>query len=155
MYNPYSHDIIGVNSRLDSLQAVVLKVKLKYLDMYNGKRKKSALSYTKILKNHPNIITPSMGLNHNSHIFHQYTIRIINSDRDALVNHLNSNNIPCGVYYPIPLHMQKAYKNPEVDSSVFPVTNQIVKEVISLPMHSELSSDQIEYVCNSIFSFFD
>jgi dTDP-4-amino-4,6-dideoxygalactose transaminase len=123
--------------------------------MYNEKRKNSALSYTKILKNHPNIITPSMELNHNSHIFHQYTIRIINSDRDALVNHLNSNNIPCGVYYPIPLHMQKAYKNPEVDSSVFPVTNQIVKEVISLPMHSELSSDQIEYICNSIFSFFD
>ena len=155
MYNRYCHDIIGVNSRLDSLQAVVLKVKLKYLDMYNGKRKKSALSYTKILKNHPNIITPSMGLNHNSHIFHQYTIRIINSDRDALVNHLNSNNVPCGVYYPIPLHMQKAYKNPEVDSSMFPVTNQIVKEVISLPMHSELSSDQIEYISNSIFSFFD
>ena len=155
MYNRYCHDIIGVNSRLDSLQAVVLKVKLKYLDMYNGKRKKSALSYTKILKNHPNIITPSMGLNHNSHIFHQYTIRIINCDRDALVNHLNSNNIPCGVYYPIPLHMQKAYKNPEVDSSLFPVTNQIVKEVISLPMHSELSFDQIEYICNSIFSFFD
>jgi len=155
MYNRYCHDIIGVNSRLDSLQAVVLKVKLKYLDMYNGKRKKSALSYTKILKNHPNIITPSMALNHNSHIFHQYTIRIINSERDALVNHLNSNNIPCGVYYPIPLHMQKAYKNPEVDSSVFPVTNQIVNEVISLPMHSELSYDQIEYICNSIFSFFD
>ena len=155
MYNRYCHDIIGVNSRLDSLQAVVLKTKLKYLDMYNGKRKKSALSYTKILKNHPNIITPTRGLNHNSHIFHQYTIRIINSDRDALVNHLNSNNIPCGVYYPIPLHMQKAYKNSEVDSSLFPVTNQLVKEVISLPMHSELSSDQIEYICNSIFSFFD
>jgi len=155
MYNRYFHEIIGVNSRLDSLQAVVLKVKLKYLDMYNGKRKKSALSYTKMLKNHPNIITPSMELNHNSHIFHQYTIRIINCDRDALVNHLNSNNIPCGVYYPIPLHMQKAYKNPEVDSSLFPVTNQIVKEVISLPMHSELSFDQIEYICNSIFSFFD
>ena len=155
MYNRYCHDIIGVNSRLDSLQAVVLKVKLKYLDMYNGKRKKSALSYSKILKNHPNIITPSMGLNHNSHIFHQYTIRIINSDRDALANHLNSNNVPCGVYYPIPLHMQKAYKISEVDSSFFPVTNQIVKEVISLPMHSELSSDQIEYISNSIFSFFD
>jgi dTDP-4-amino-4,6-dideoxygalactose transaminase len=155
MYNSYCHDIIGVNSRLDSLQAVVLKVKLKYLDIYNGKRKKSALSYTKFLKNHPNIITPSEGLNHNSHIFHQYTIRIIDSERDSLVSHLNSNNIPCGVYYPIPLHMQKAYKNPKVDSSVFPVTNQIVNEVISLPMHSELSYDQIEYICNSIFSFFD
>ncbi len=155
MYKRYYHDEIGVNSRLDAIQAAVLKVKLKYLDFYNERRKKAGLHYTKLLKDHSKILTPFIKLNCNSHVFHQYTLRILNSDRDALVNHLNINQIPCGVYYPVPLHKQKAYLNPKLDSSAFPVTNQLVKEVISLPMHSELHSDQIEYICNTILGFFN
>ena len=155
MYERYYHDVVGVNSRLDSLQAAVLKVKLKYLDFYNERRKEAALGYTKLLKDHHKIITPLRKSNCNSHVFHQYTLRIINSDRDALKNYLNDNKIPCGVYYPVPLHKQKAYVKANVDSSVFSVTNQLVKEVISLPMHSELSIDQIEYICDKIICFFD
>ena len=154
MYKRYYHDIIGVNSRLDALQAAVLKVKLKYLDFYNERRKEAALRYTNLLKDHPKIIPPFRKSNCDSHVFHQYTLRILNNERDALVNHLNMNQIPYGVYYPVPLHQQKAYVNPKVDSSAFPVTNQLVKEVISLPMHSELHLDQIEYICNSILHFF-
>ena len=155
MYERYYHDVVGVNSRLDSLQAAVLKVKLKYLDFYNERRKEAALRYTKLLKDHHKIITPLRKSNCNSHVFHQYTLRIINSDRDALKNYLNDNKIPCGVYYPVPLHKQKAYAKANVDSSAFSVTNQLVKEVISLPMHSELSIDQIEYICDKILCFFD
>ena len=155
MYERYYHDVVGVNSRLDSLQAAVLKVKLKYLDFYNERRKEAALRYTKLLKDHHKIITPLRKSNCNSHVFHQYTLRIINSDRDALKNYLNDNKIPCGVYYPVPLHKQKAYAKANVDSSSFSVTNQLVKEVISLPMHSELSIDQIEYICDKIVCFFD
>ena len=155
MYERYYHDVVGVNSRLDSLQAAVLKVKLKYLDFYNERRKEAALRYTKLLKDHHKIITPLRKSNCNSHVFHQYTLRIINSDRDALKNYLNDNKIPCGVYYPVPLHKQKAYAKINADYSAFPVTNQLVKEVISLPMHSELSIDQIEYICDKIICFFD
>jgi dTDP-4-amino-4,6-dideoxygalactose transaminase len=155
MYERYYHDVVGVNSRLDSLQAAVLKVKLKYLDFYNERRKEAALRYTKLLKDHHKIKTPLRKSNCNSHVFHQYTLRIINSDRDALKNYLNDNKIPCGVYYPVPLHKQKAYAKANVDSSAFSVTNQLVKEVISLPMHSELSIDQIEYICDKILCFFD
>ena len=155
MYERYYHDVVGVNSRLDSLQAAVLKVKLKYLDFYNERRKEAALRYTKLLKDHHKIITPLRKSNCNSHVFHQYTLRIINSDRDALKNYLNDNKIPCGVYYPVPLHKQKAYAKTNADYSAFPVTNQLVKEVISLPMHSELSIDQIEYICDKIICFFD
>jgi dTDP-4-amino-4,6-dideoxygalactose transaminase len=155
MYERYYHDVVGVNSRLDSLQAAVLKVKLKYLDFYNERRKEAALRYTKLLKDHHKIITPLRKSNCNSHVFHQYTLRIINSDRDALKNYLNDNKIPCGVYYPVPLHKQKAYAKANVDPSAFSVTNQLVKEVISLPMHSELSIDQIEYICDKIICFFD
>jgi dTDP-4-amino-4,6-dideoxygalactose transaminase len=155
MYERYYHDVVGVNSRLDSLQAAVLKVKLKYLDFYNERRKEAALRYTKFLKDHHKIITPLRKSNCNSHVFHQYTLRILNSDRDALKNYLNDYKIPCGIYYPVPLHKQKAYVKANVDSSVFSVTNQLVKEVISLPMHSELSIDQIEYICDKILCFFD
>ena len=155
MYERYYHDVVGVNSRLDSLQAAVLKVKLKYLDFYNERRKEAALRYTKLLKDHHKIITPLRKSNCNSHVFHQYTLRILNSDRDALKNYLNDYKIPCGIYYPVPLHKQKAYVKANVDSSVFSVTNQLVKEVISLPMHSELSIDQIEYICDKILCFFD
>jgi len=153
MYERYYHDVVGVNSRLDSIQAAVLKVKLKYLDFYNERRKEASIRYTNLLSNHPNIITPHRKLACDSHVFHQYTLRIINADRDALVAYLNTHDIPCGVYYPVPLHRQKAYADLEVNEASFPVTNQLVKEVISLPMHSELTTDQIAFISGKVLSF--
>ena len=155
MYIRYYHDVVGVNSRLDALQAAVLKVKLQYLDFYNERRKEAAMRYTNYFKNHDQLITPFRAKECDSHVFHQYTLRVLKSDRDALVAHLNKHQIPCGVYYPVPLHAQKAYAYPSVDSANFPVTKQLVKEVISLPMHSELTTDQIEYIASTVLDFFN
>ena len=155
MYQRYYHDVVGVNSRLDALQAAVLKVKLQYLDFYNERRKEAANRYDQYFKNHANLVIPFRAADCDSHVFHQYTLRVLNSDRDALVVHLNKNNIPCGVYYPVPLHAQKAYADDQVDSRNFPITNQLVKEVISLPMHSELTHDQIDYIATTLLQFFN
>jgi len=155
MYQRYYHDVVGVNSRLDALQAAVLKVKLQYLDFYNERRKEAANRYDQYFKNQANLVIPFRAADCDSHVFHQYTLRVLNSDRDALVVHLNKNNIPCGVYYPVPLHAQKAYADDQVDSRNFPITNQLVKEVISLPMHSELNHDQIDYIATTLLQFFN
>ncbi|MCH1539064.1 MAG: DegT/DnrJ/EryC1/StrS family aminotransferase [Flavobacteriaceae bacterium] len=153
MYTRYYHDVVGVNSRLDSMQAAVLKIKLQYLDYYNERRKQAAIQYTQLLKNHPNVITPFRLYDCNSHVFHQYTLRIINNERDGLVKFLNENDIPCGIYYPVPLHLQKAYTHEGYNEDDFKVTNQLVKEVIALPMHSELTTDQIEFIVSKIKEF--
>ncbi len=153
MYERYHHDVVGVNSRLDSIQAAVLNVKLPKLDAYNVARKNAATKYSAALANHPNIVTPVFSETENSHVFHQYTLRIINADRNALMQHLQSLDIPCAIYYPIPLHNQKAYLDPRYKEEDFPVTNQLVQEVLSLPMHSELDDDQIEFITSSIVSF--
>ncbi len=153
MYTRYYHDVVGVNSRLDSMQAAVLSVKLRYLDYYNERRKQAAIQYTNLLSNHDNVITPFRLADCNSHVFHQYTLRIINSDRDALVKFLNENDIPCGVYYPVPLHAQKAYTHDGYNEDDFKVTNQLVKEVIALPMHSELTEDQVKHIVSKIKEF--
>lgn len=153
MYERYHHDVVGVNSRLDSLQAVVLKEKLKYLDFYNERRKYAALRYDDFFKNHPNIITPVREAACDSHVFHQYTLRIIDADRDALVKHLQEHQIPCGVYYPIPLHLQKAYKDERYQESDFEITNRLVKEVISLPMHTELNEEQLLHIAKTVLSY--
>ena len=119
MYERYYHDVVGVNSRLDAMQAAILNIKLKYLDYYNERRKEAAIRYTALLKDHPNIITPYREAACSSHVFHQYTLRIIHHDRDGLVKYLNENDIPCGVYYPVPLHRQKAYLDPTVSEDNF------------------------------------
>ena len=155
MYKRYHHDIIGVNSRLDSLQAAVLNVKLKRLDFYNERRKAAAIQYTQRLSGHPKITTPIRHGDCDSHVFHQYTLRVHGVDRDALVDHLKEKNIPTGVYYPIPLHAQKAYQNSANKDEDFPVTNLAVQEVISLPMHTELSLEQIDYITTSLIVFID
>ena len=153
MYERYHHDVVGVNSRLDSIQAAVLNIKLKSLDNYNNSRKKSALKYTELLKNHKNIITPIVLGDEDSHVFHQYTLIIKDADRDELVKYLNQNQIPCGVYYPIPLHQQKAYQNDKYEEKDFEVTNSLSKSVISLPMHTELDDEQVEFICEKIIKF--
>jgi len=153
MYVRYHHDVVGVNSRLDSIQAAILNVKLPHLDAYNKARQAAARKYNMAFANEKNIITPVICENCDCHVFHQYTLRVLHTDRDALVNHLNENGIPCGVYYPIPLHSQKAYADTRYDEANFPVTNQLVKEVISLPMHTELDDDQIEFITSTIIKF--
>ena len=160
MYKRYHHDVVGVNSRLDSIQAAVLDAKLPKLDAYNKARQSAARKYNAAFKNHKNIITPKAGNgceticdNCDCHVFHQYTLKIQNADRDALVAHLQSNDIPCGVYYPIPLHKQKAYVDERYDDADFKVTNTLINEVISLPMHTELEDDQIDFISSTIIDF--
>ena len=153
MYVRYHHDVVGLNSRLDSVQAAILDIKLKYLDYYNESRKAAALKYNQRLKDHPNLIIPHRKGDCDSHVYHQYTLRVIDADRDGLVQHLNNNNIPCGIYYPIPLHQQKAYTSERYKAEDFKVTLQIVNEVISLPMHTELSDDQIDFITDTIKEF--
>jgi len=153
MYKRYHHDVVGVNSRLDSLQAVVLNEKLKLLDHYNERRKWAAIRYSQLLQNHSKIITPTTSGDCNSHVFHQYTLRVLDTDRDALVAHLQENQIPCGVYYPIPLHRQKAYTDSRYNEADFVVTNQLIDEVISLPMHSELDEEQVQFICKTLLAF--
>jgi dTDP-4-amino-4,6-dideoxygalactose transaminase len=153
MYVRYHHDVVGVNSRLDSIQAAILNVKLPHLDTYNKARQAAARKYNVAFANEKNIITPVICEDCDCHVFHQYTLRVLQTDREALANHLNENGIPCGVYYPIPLHSQKAYADKRYDEANFPVTNQLVKEVISLPMHTELDDDQIEFITAKVIEF--
>ncbi|WP_432412709.1 DegT/DnrJ/EryC1/StrS family aminotransferase [Rasiella sp. SM2506] len=161
MYIRYQHDVVGVNSRLDSIQAAVLRAKLPHLDTYNAARQNAARKYSDAFKDIEGITTPtgycdagaSICDTCDCHVFHQYTLRIRNADRDALVQHLNDNGIPCGVYYPIPLHLQKAYADSRYKEADFPVTNQLVKEVISLPMHTELDDEQINFITKTIINF--
>ena len=157
MYKRYHHDVVGVNSRLDSIQAAVLNAKLPLLDAYNAARQLAAKKYTERLRGLDALILPAIRCNKentstscNCHVFHQYTIRLVDGNRDELVAHLNSNGVPCGVYYPIPLHQQKAYSNDRYNEVDFTITNQLSKQVFSLPMHTELEDDQIEYIVDTI-----
>ena len=153
MYVRYHHDVVGVNSRLDSIQAAVLNAKLPKLDAYNAARQDAARKYTTALVNHKNIIAPQICDICDCHVFHQYTLRIIGADRDGLMQHLLDKGIPCAIYYPIPLHSQKAYLDTRYKEENFPITNQLVKEVISLPMHTELDDEQIKFITDSILEF--
>jgi len=160
MYERYHHDVVGVNSRLDSIQAAVLEAKLPHLDAYNKARQKAARTYNEAFKNIERVTTPKTvngcdGICEtcDCHVFHQYTLKIKDINRDALVKHLNDKGIPCGVYYPIPLHKQKAYLDARYQEADFEVTNQLVKTVISLPMHTELDKEQIEYITSTIITF--
>lgn len=160
MYERYHHDVVGVNSRLDSIQAAVLRAKLPKLNDYCDARRAAARSYSKAFMGQPHIKTPKTvngceGIcdTCDCHVFHQYTLRITNGKRDALVKHLQEKEIPCGVYYPIPLHKQKAYADDRYDERDFPITNQLVQEVISLPMHTELDEEQLAFITTTVIEF--
>jgi len=160
MYERYHHDVVGVNSRLDSIQAAVLDAKLPHLDAYNKARQNAARKYNNAFQNHPNITIPTGRTTCEGicdicdcHVFHQYTLNLKDVDRDALVIHLQANNVPCGVYYPIPLHRQKAYLDERYNEADFKVTNQLVKSVISLPMHTELDDEQIDFITAMVLGF--
>jgi dTDP-4-amino-4,6-dideoxygalactose transaminase len=155
MYERYYHDEIGVNSRLDSIQAAILNVKLKYLDNYNKRRQESAHSYNQAFEKIEKIKTPFVESDIESHVYHQYTIKVPAENRDQLAEHLSKNNIPFGIYYPLGFHEQEAYKQEFFSEGDFPVTNEVKNQVISLPMHTELSRRQINYITNTIISFFE
>ena len=153
MYERYHHDVVGVNSRLDSFQAAVLNAKLPKLDVYNEARKAAALKYSEAFEGNENIVTPVRTGDCDTHVYHQYTLKIKNGKRDAVAKHLQEKGIPFGIYYPIPLHLQKAYTDDRYEEKNFTVTNQLVKEVLSLPMHTELEDDQIQYISETIIDF--
>jgi len=146
----YHHDMLGVNSRLDTLQAVILKIKLNHLDSWNKARREFARTYDAMFKNLP-VALPHVAP-HGEHIFHQYTIRA--PRRDQLADHLKSKNIPHAIYYPIPLHLQKAFASAGARQEDFPVSEKAAAEVLSLPMHTELTADQQEYVASTVKEFY-
>ena len=152
MYKRYYHDVVGVNSRLDSVQAAVLKAKLPLLDSYCDARRKAAMYYTEAFSTNSNIITPAISV-FSTHVFHQYTLRITNGKRDELHQLLLDNNIPNAIYYPVPLHAQKAYKDERYNEDDFTITNQLIDEVISLPMHTELDEEQLSFIAKTINDF--
>lgn len=154
MYKRYYHDEIGVNSRLDSIQAAILRVKLGHLDEYSAARKKAAEFYNEAFYEIPEIYTPLLAEGTN-HVFHQYTLRITQGKRDELKDYLESKGIPAMIYYPVPLRKQKAYDTGGYNDADFPNTNKLIEEVLSLPMHTELHEEQLEFITNTVKEFFN
>lgn len=147
----YHHEIIGVNSRLDTLQAAILNVKLKYLDEYAAKRNEAATYYDQHLPK-TFLQTPFRSIN-STHVFHQYTCKVLHGDRDKLQKFLASNGIPTMIYYPVPLHYQKAYQKEGFGEGSFPITERLSKSVISLPIHTEMKQDELAFICETIKKF--
>lgn len=148
----YYHDLIGVNSRLDSIQAAVLNVKLKHLDEYAAKRRAAADYYDRAFAGNPQLKTPVRYAG-STHVFHQYTLVTSNIDRKACLDFMASREIPVMIYYPVPLHLQKAYLDPRYQEGDFPVTEALSGHVISLPMHTELDEEQMAYITSSLLEF--
>ncbi len=145
----YTHDVVGVNSRLDTIQAAVLKVKLKHLDEYAAARNAVANYYDKAFANHPKLKTPVRSKNSN-HVFHQYTLQLNGIDRTKLREQLAEKGIPAMIYYPIPLHFQNAFKSDRFKKGDFPVTEKLCACVLSLPMHTELDTDTLKFIADTV-----
>jgi dTDP-4-amino-4,6-dideoxygalactose transaminase len=152
MYRRYYHDVVGVNSRLDSIQAAILRIKLPNLDSYCDARREAANYYNNTFANHPNITTPVTS-DFSTHVFHQYTLQIKDADRNGLHQHLLDTNIPNAIYYPVPLHSQKAYQDSRYNEDDFKVTNELIETVISLPMHTEFDEEQLEFITQTVLEF--
>lgn len=148
----YVHDSIGVNSRLDSIQAAILRIKLRDLDNYAKARNKAASFYDQAFANHPKLKTPARA-KFSDHVFHQYTLQLVGVDRAALRDYLASKDIPAMIYYPIPLHLQKAYLDPRYKAGDFPITEKLCACVMSLPMHTELDEETLNYITTNVLEF--
>jgi UDP-2-acetamido-2-deoxy-ribo-hexuluronate aminotransferase len=148
----YYHDVVGCNSRLDTVQAAILNIKLKKLDAYIDARIKVADHYDKAFANHPKITTPFRAV-YGKHVFHQYTLLLENVDRDALVNHLASKNIPSMIYYPVPGHRQKMFESFGGLSYNLETTDWLTQRVISLPIHTEFDDEQLHFITSSVLEF--
>ena len=145
----YHHDMIGVNSRLDSIQAAVLDAKLPHLDEYTHRRQEAAAYYDKGFADNEHIKIPTRS-KQSEHVFHQYTLQIIDKDRDKLREQLQEKGIPAMIYYPIPIHLQKAFANLQYKEGAFPNAEQLARTVLSLPMHTELTKEQQDYIIDTI-----
>ncbi|AZB02167.1 DegT/DnrJ/EryC1/StrS family aminotransferase [Chryseobacterium joostei] len=151
MYERYYHDEVGVNSRLDSIQAAVLRKKLPHLDSYNEARRRAADYYDEAFAGHPNILTPKRSES-STHVFHQYTLRILNGKRNELQKFLTEKEIPAMIYYPVALRKQKAYFQESNDAD-FVNTDKLLDQVVSLPMHTELDEEQLKYITDAVLEF--
>lgn len=151
----YYHDKIGVNSRLDTIQAAILRVKLKYLNEYNSNRIKAADYYDKQFGNCKHLTTPKRA-SWSSHIFHQYTLQLVDGNRAELIKHLSEKGIPAMIYYPVALHAQKAFEMYQVNAANknFPVSDRLCESVFSIPMHTELTEEVQKYICDTILNYF-
>ena len=145
----YHHDMIGVNSRLDSIQAAVLDAKLPHLDEYIAARQAAAAYYDEAFSDCKALLIPGRQA-HSTHVFHQYTLRVVGTDRDKLREGLAEKGIPAMIYYPVPLHQQKAYRDPRYQDGDFPVAEKLAACVLSLPMHTELDEEQLEYITSTV-----
>lgn len=148
----YYHDYVGINSRLDSIQAAVLDVKLKYLNDYTAARQAAADYYNNAFSSNDKLMVPERNIS-STHVYHQYTLKLKGVDRSALQQHLQGKGIPAMIYYPVPLHLQKAYKDERYKAGDFPVAEKLSECVLSLPMHTELSQEQLSYITKSIIEF--
>ena len=151
MYKRYYHDEVGVNSRLDSVQAAILRRKLPHLDAYNEARRKAANFYDEAFAGHPHLLIPKREEN-STHVFHQYTLRVLNGKRNELQEFLASKEIPAMIYYPVALRKQKAYFQASNDAD-FKNTDKLLDQVISLPMHTELDEEQLKYITENVLEF--
>ena len=148
----YYHDVVGCNSRLDTIQAAILEVKLKYLDQYIDARRQVADYYDSAFATHPGITTPHRAAN-NKHVFHQYTLILEGIDRNKLHDYLAARNIPSMIYYPVPAHRQKMFAQFNASETDLPVTDWLTERVISLPMHTEMNEEQLSFITTSVLAF--
>lgn len=148
----YYHDVVGVNSRLDSIQAAILRVKLRHLDEYAAARNKVADYYDLAFGHHPKLTIPVRERS-STHVFHQYTLVLKGASRDAMREFLATRGIPAMIYYPVPLHLQKAYTDARYNEGDFPVTEQLCRHVISLPIHTEMSVEDLDYITSAVLEF--
>jgi dTDP-4-amino-4,6-dideoxygalactose transaminase len=150
----YYHEVVGVNSRLDSIQAAILRIKLRHLDAYGKARNAAATFYDEAFKGIPGLAAPDRSA-HSTHVFHQYTLKVAGGKRDALKKHLEDNGVPAMIYYPVPCHLQAAYKTASFGEGSLPVTEAITHEVLSLPMSTELDNEQLTHITNMVKAFFN
>ncbi|MFN5642296.1 MAG: DegT/DnrJ/EryC1/StrS family aminotransferase [Sphingobacteriales bacterium] len=148
----YYHDLVGCNSRLDTLQAAILNIKLPLLDQYTAARQKAAAFYTQAFADESRIKTPIIA-DYSTHVFHQYTLTLENVNRDALNTYLADQQIPSMIYYPVPAHKQKMFAGLQQTEPSLPVTDWLCQRVISLPMHTELTEEQLNYIVDHIRQF--
>ena len=148
----YYHDVVGCNSRLDTIQAAILDIKLKHIDEYNDARVKAAENYNQGFKNNPRIKTPATAES-NSHVYHQYTLELDGIDRNKFVNDLASVQVPAMIYYPVPAHRQKMFSFLGLPDVKLPITDLLTERVVSLPIHTELDKEQLDYIIDKVNYF--
>jgi UDP-2-acetamido-2-deoxy-ribo-hexuluronate aminotransferase len=149
----YYHDMVGCNSRLDTLQAAVLEVKLTYLDQYIAARRDVAAYYDTAFSGHPSLTIPFRA-SYSNHVFHQYTLLLAPNFRDGLRNHLEQKGIPSMIYYPVPAHRQKMFEAFRTEVKQLPVTDWLSERVISLPIHTEMDEEQLQFITTSVLEYF-